>query len=293
MRLLIFVIGWLTLPSLDQSLAARIRDMTNRALLGQSESEEAAINKEVRDIYVQYGLLSASQVGDEAAYDFIFLLTGQPRSIQREALGKIDKNGKGFDVPADAITFLRARLRLEGIKNESRTKPPSELPLRDENNRLYQSDQAVRQQEGFDPEKLAETDRRHAEGLRRILQEHGLPTYSMVGPEAAGHFVVMIQHQSPQMRDLVLPALRAGVEKGQADPESYALVYDLTQIDKGKKQYFGERLICQSGELREAPIEDEEHVNQRRAELGLMRIELYSYLVSRIMPQMCSATPPR
>jgi hypothetical protein len=58
---------------------------------------------------------------------------------------------------------------------------------------------------------------------------------------------------------------------------------------RGKKQRFGERLVCQSGKLHEAPIEDEEHVNQRRAEIGLMRIELYSYMVARMMPQMCSA----
>lgn len=39
---------------------------------------------------------------------------------------------------------------------------------------------------------------------------------------------------------------------------------------------------------KESPIEDEEHVNQRRAEIGLMRVELNSYLVTQTMPQTCS-----
>lgn len=149
----------------------------------------------------------------------------------------------------------------------------------------------MRQEDGFDPERLVATDKMHAEQLQSILKSYGVPTFDMVGPEAAGHFVTMIQHQSPQMRELVLPALSADVKVGQADPESYALVYDLSQVDKGKEQRFGERLVCVSGKFQEAPIEDVEHVDQRRAEIGLMRIELYADLIARVMPQFCSAGP--
>ena len=41
--------------------------------------------------------------------------------------------------------------------------------------------------------------------------------------------------------------------------------------------------------LHEAPIEDEEHVNVRRAQLGLMRVELYARTVIEFSPVTCPA----
>jgi hypothetical protein len=46
----------------------------------------------------------------------------------------------------------------------------------------------------------------------------------MVGPQAAGDFVAMIQHQPAAFRQEALPQLKANVAKGEADPESYAIV---------------------------------------------------------------------
>ncbi|HTS10806.1 MAG TPA: DUF6624 domain-containing protein [Candidatus Limnocylindrales bacterium] len=99
----------------------------------------------------------------------------------------------------------------------------------------------------------------------------------------------MIQHQPARFRAEVLPKLKANVEAGQADPESYALVYDRSQRDAGKPQFYGEQLECNSGEkMHEAPIDDAAHVNQRRAELGLIRVELYAQIAAEMMPQFCS-----
>jgi hypothetical protein len=54
----------------------------------------------------------------------------------------------------------------------------------------------------------------------------------------------MIQHQSPEFRRKVLPKLKANVDAGQADPGSYAMVFDRSQTDTGKKQMYGENLTC-------------------------------------------------
>jgi hypothetical protein len=106
----------------------------------------------------------------------------------------------------------------------------------------------------------------------------------MVGPEAAGEFVTMIQHQPARFREEVLPTLKAEVDIDEADPESYALVYDRSQRDLGKKQLYGEQLECKVGErMHEAPIEGEFHVDQRRAELGLIRVELYARMLAEEM----------
>lgn len=155
---------------------------------------------------------------------------------------------------------------------------------------MYNLDQAVRQQNGFDLAKMEAVDRNHTASLQDILDEYGLPTYSMVGPSAAGEFVTMIQHQAPRFREEVLPKLKAEVDASEADPGSYALVHDRSQRDLGKKQLYGEQLECdRTGKMHEAPIDDESHVNQRRAELGLVRMELYSEIVAEQTSQLCSS----
>jgi len=86
----------------------------------------------------------------------------------------------------------------------------------------------------------------------------------------------------------VLPKLKANVDADQADPGMYAMVYDRTQRDQGKNQLYGQQLQCANGKaLDVAPIDDETNVNTRRAELGLMRIDLYARLVRLSSPDIC------
>jgi hypothetical protein len=116
----------------------------------------------------------------------------------------------------------------------------------------------------------------------------------MVGVQAAKGFVVMVQHQPAEFRQAVLPKLKANVDAGQADPADYAMVYDRTQRDQGKNQLYGEQLECATGKtLDEAQIDDGATVNKRRAELGLIRVELYARLVRLHSPDMCGAAISR
>ena len=156
-----------------------------------------------------------------------------------------------------------------------------------------QVDQAVREKQGFDMEKMERTDREHQGALEEIFARYGVPTYRMVGPQAAADFITMIQHQSPEFRRKVLPGLKANVDAGQADPGSYAMVLDRSQTDAGKKQMYGANLTCdkEHPELHTGAIEDEDHVDQRRAAIGLMRLKLYAQLVVATSPNVCPAAP--
>ena len=64
------------------------------------------------------------------------------------------------------------------------------------------------------------------------------------------------------------------------------MVFDRLQTDAGKPQVYGENLVCdtKNPKLHVGPIEDEKNVNQRRAAIGLMRLELYAQLVVRMSP---------
>lgn len=275
-------------PPTDPALAADIKQLTHKVLT--ADEDDAADAAKVKAILAQHGLPTIREVGDEAAYDFILLLTsdGVLQELQAEALPKIKAAVAQHELPPDAGVFYEARVRSEKAKAAALKRAPENPALRDQIERLVKVDQEVRQQKGFDVAKMNATDAANAPLLQDILNKYGVPSYAMVGPQATGDFVLMIQHQPPQFREQVLPKLKALVSAGQADPGSYALVYDLSQRDAGKKQLYGERLECKAGEtMHEAPIEDEPHVNQRRAELGLMRVELYASLVAEMMPQFC------
>lgn len=282
-----------SIPTPDASAAAlgpRIERLFHTIVTTDDPKEEAAARTEVKQIYAARGLPAINEVGDEASYEFVALLASEelPIALRTEILSKVDDAWARHAIPPDAAAYYEARLRIEKAKKLAAAHPPTNPGLRDEIEQLSKVDQAVRQQSGFDAEKMAETDKRDAAPLQAILDKYGVPTYDMVGEQAAGDFVVMIQHQPPQFRQQVLPKLKANVDAGQADPGSYAKVYDRSQRDVGKKQLYGEQLECNAGEkMHEAPVEDEAGLNQRRAELGLIRAELYERIAAEMMPQFC------
>lgn len=136
-------------------------------------------------------------------------------------------------------------------------------------------------------------DRENAQPLEAMFETHGVPTYDMVGTEAASMFVVMLQHQSPELRRRVLPKLKANVEAGQADAADYAMVYDRASREAGREQRYGQNLECDSDSatLRATSIEDETHVDMRRARIGLLRRALYVRMVGEMMPGLCRGAP--
>jgi hypothetical protein len=280
--------------TIDTSLSKKIERLFHTIVTTDDDSQAAAARADVREIYAQHGLPTVAQVGDEAAYEFVVLLASPklPFEFRSEVLTKVEESASHQELPSDAAVFYAARLRFERIKKTIAEQPPTNPELRDQIERLSKIDQAVRQQEGFNADKLAAADSQNAAPLQAIFDRYGVPTYSMVGPQAAGDFVIMVQHQSPEFRERVLPELKANVDKDQADPDSYAKVYDRSQNDLGKMQLYGEQLVCNAGEqMHEAPIEDAAHVNQRRAELGLIRVELYARLAAELMPQFCPPGP--
>jgi hypothetical protein len=278
----------------DTALTGRIQRLLHDALTTQDDKQEAAAEAEAIAIFRQYGLPGIAAVGDEAAYAFVMLTcSSDSRKFQTQVLQKATDGAKRGEIPADAASYCAAHLRQETTKAEAKRRTPTNPALRDEIEGLFKTDQAVREKNEFDMEKMERTDREHAPALETIFAKHGVPTYRMVGPQAASDFVTMIQHQSPEFRMKVLPKLKANVDAGEADPGSYATVYDRAQTDAGKKQMYGQNLICDAAhpKLHTGPIGDEEHVNQRRAAIGLMRLELYSQLVVAMSPDVCPAAP--
>jgi hypothetical protein len=275
----------------DPALAARIPQLLHTMLTSDDESDQAAVEAEAKRILAERGLATIADVGDEAAYEFVVLTCSPGPALQARVLALARQALARHQLARDAVLYCEARARQQAVKDRAKAHPPTHPALRDEIQRLLVTDQAARQVKDFDVAKMAEVDRAHAGALDSIVEKYGAPTYTMVGPEAASSFVTMVQHQPPDFRRRVLPRLKANVEAGQADPGDYAMVYDRSAGDAGRKQLYGQNLVCtgESPTWRPAPIEDEGAVDIRRARIGLMRLELYVRTVVELSPAMCAA----
>jgi hypothetical protein len=275
----------------DPALAARIEQLVETFLTSDDNASKASVLSEARVIFERDGIPSQTKVGDAAAYGFVLInMLGQPPDLRRQFFAKLQEEASRQALPHDALVFAEARHRQTEREDRYRAHAPSHPDLRDQISRLLEDDQAVRESREFDLEKMEAADRRTAGPLKAILDRYGVPTYDMVGVQAAKDFVVMVQHQPPEFRLAVLPKLKANVDAGQADPAMFAMVYDRSQRDQGKNQMYGQQLECATGKgIEVAPIDDAENVNLRRAELGLMRLDLYAALVRRNMPDLCAS----
>ena len=278
----------------DQALAARIPQLFHDVvILDDSDPKSKAAADEVRRLFATRGLMAIAEVGDEASYTFVLLAcTHGPVSEHEQVLAKARLAVSRHEVPADAAAFCDAQIRQERLKQRAASRPPTQPALRDEINRLFVTDQAAREGGKLDVEKLKQADDAHEAPLTRIFNQYGVPTYTMVGPEAASQFAIMIQHQPAAFRKQVLPKLKANVDAGQADAGTYAMMFDRAAGDEGRSQRYGENFECnaQNPAMRPAPIEDEAHVNERRAFLGLMRLELLKRVIAEAYgPSPCSS----
>jgi hypothetical protein len=275
----------------DPRLAERIERLVETFLSSDDDTENIAVLSEARVIFEREGIPSQAKVGDAAAYGFVLInMLGQPPGFRRRFFASVQEESSRQALPQDALVFAEARSRQMEVEDRYRAHTPNHPGLRDQIVQLVKDDQAVRGRGASDLRKMEEVDRRTARPLRAIFDRYGVPTYEMVGVQAAKDFVVMVQHQPPEFRLAVLPKLKANVDAGQADPGTFAMVYDTTLRDRGEHQLYGQRLECAAGKpLDIAALDDVKNVDLRRARLGLMRLELYARLVRQDSPDLCAS----
>jgi hypothetical protein len=280
--LALLVVAALLVPTnqTEPELAARIHHLIDVAFSDDDAARDAA---DVRKIFRERGLPTTPIVGSEAAEEFIVLSAHEQAPEFTRAVLAAAERAQGA-IPPHAVAFLRARIKQKAIETSLRPPYPN-AGLTARLNTLYTTDQGVRKSDRFDAAQMIETDARTGQDVRAIFNEFGVPPRSAVGPEAAHQFVVMVQHQPADLRRIVLPKLRENVDRGEADPADYAMMFDRSQVDDGKLQHYGANFACQpDGTLGPSPIDDVEHLDARRAEIGLLPMRLYSRLLLRSMP---------
>jgi hypothetical protein len=123
---------------------------------------------------------------------------------------------------------------------------------------------------------MAHTDSVNLVKVKAILDTKGWPLYSEIGDLYAALFLV-IQHADLPTQIKYFPMIQQAERNGDVDPESVALLQDRILVREGKKQLYGSQLFYDetTHTYKVSPIEDEAHVNERRAEKGMTPLQDY------------------
>lgn len=150
--------------------------------------------------------------------------------------------------------------------------------LRAELMQMDEYDQAVRAElaadgslfDGYHPRMAAVHDA-NAARLRTIIATHGWPTELLVGVDGAkaAHRIAQHSINHPEFMRECRRLLDEATAKGEAPRWQFAYIDDRIRVFEGLKQRYGTQWRGGPHGLEPYPIEDPDHVDERRGELGL------------------------
>jgi len=235
---------------------------------------------------------ACSLAGDTAtAVDFLYQLVGS---------GYDDVNQLSKDKDLIALhAHANWKVILEQLAiNKEINEEDYNLPLKQELERIYISDQTLRQLHTDAMKKFAEDsdelnhywaiiaweDSLNLIAVLKILDEYGWVGSSTVGKKANTALWLVIQHADLSVQETYLPLMKASVKLKESSGSNLATLEDRILVGQGKKQLYGTQLYLDnaSGKFLLSPLEAPELVDQRRKEVGLGPIGVY--LSSRGIP---------
>lgn len=120
-------------------------------------------------------------------------------------------------------------------------------------------------------QRISEKDSLNLIAVTRILDDRGWLGADVVGGKGNQTLFLVIQHADIATQERYLPMMRAAVAKGNANSASLALLEDRVLMRRGRRQLYGSQIgrDPESGAYFLSPLEDPDHVDERRAGMGL------------------------
>lgn len=111
-----------------------------------------------------------------------------------------------------------------------------------------------------------------------IIDSAGWLGSDVIGQKANQALFLVIQHgdAKPEIQAQYLPLMREAVDEGKANSWELALLEDRVRVNHHQPQIYGSQIGWKDGKGFIQPIEDEEHVNERRAAVRLEPLEKYA-----------------
>ncbi len=151
-------------------------------------------------------------------------------------------------------------------KSESIAFPDIALELK----QMIDVDQEMRARSEEDDSWDYEVDIFNTKRMKEIVAEIGWPTTSKVGSEGSDDAWLLVQHADHDVsfQEFCLELMK---EANESEVKRVHIAYLEDRIRKNKKvgQLYGTQFTQENGQHIPLPIEDEEHVNERRAALGM------------------------
>lgn len=158
-------------------------------------------------------------------------------------------------------------------------RPAMNTKLRDELVALDANDQMVRDElaadgslyQGYHP-RMEAVHAANALHLRVIIDAYGWPTERLAGPDGAQAAWRIAQHAigEPEFQRACLRRLAAAAALGDVPKWQPAMIEDRIRMFEGRPQLYGTQLEPDdAGNMRPYPIDEPEHVEERRRAVGL------------------------
>ena len=158
--------------------------------------------------------------------------------------------------------------------------------LREQLRIMVREDQEARL--AFNHVRMEAADAKNRPEVLRIFDRYGWVTNSLAGKDAAHNFWLLVQHQTPDIQQRLLPALEKAAQGGNASMSDYAYLYDRVQMGQGKPQHWGTQVNCQHGKPELYPVDDRAGLDTRRTELFMLPIR--EYLGMDYLIKFCAET---
>lgn len=151
-------------------------------------------------------------------------------------------------------------------KQETETQFP-EIASEIENMRKV--DQDMREKNLKDQSWDDSIDKQNTARMKEIVAEIGWPTISKVGKESSHSAWLLLQHadHSVEFQTHCLELMKQET-LGEVEPRDIAMLEDRIRIHQNQPQLYGTQFRSVNGEHMPLPIEDIEHVDQRRKQMG-------------------------
>jgi hypothetical protein len=142
---------------------------------------------------------------------------------------------------------------------------------------MSEADQAMRKSEVWDET----VDVKNTLSMKQIIAEVGWPTVSKVGLTASQMAWLLVQHADHDREfQRTCLALMKAHPAGEVDVQNIAYLEDRVRVGEGRQQLYGTQFHTnEQGDLEPFPIEDQEHVDVRRAEVGLSTLAEYAAIM--------------
>jgi hypothetical protein len=151
--------------------------------------------------------------------------------------------------------------------------------------RMQKLDQAPRNAIMIDYSKIPESEKTAAQAaiwaeikpiddanlkaLLAMVPPEGWFTISKYGRAGSTAAFLIIQHSDIEQWRRFVPILEKLAAQGEVRGGEYALMYDRLALSEGRPQRYGSQMTCKAGKQVPDRMEDPDHIDERRATLGM------------------------